>query len=58
LKKKDKLGIVTKKATRGQTSLSQGTTVSKSNIRVEAYGSVDELNSLIGYAISLSQDDF
>ncbi len=52
------MGIVTKKGDRGQTSLSQGTTVSKSNIRVEAYGSVDELNSLIGYAISLSQDDF
>lgn len=57
-KKKDKLGIVTKNGDIGLTSLSDGTTVSKSNIRVEAYGSVDELNSLIGYAIALSQDDF
>lgn len=41
--------IYTKTGDAGQTSLIGGTRVSKSDIRIEAYGTVDELNSHIGY---------
>ena len=33
---------------KGQTSLAGGTRVAKDDIRIEAYGSVDELNAFIG----------
>ena len=40
--------IYTKTGDRGQTSLIGGTRVPKHHIRIEAYGTVDELNSWIG----------
>ena len=40
--------IYTKKGDKGQTSLIGGTRVGKHHIRIEAYGTVDELNSHIG----------
>ncbi|UKT65668.1 cob(I)yrinic acid a,c-diamide adenosyltransferase [Pedobacter mucosus] len=40
--------IYTKTGDKGQTSLIGGTRVPKYNIRIEAYGTVDELNSFIG----------
>jgi len=40
--------IYTKTGDLGQTSLIGGTKVPKSNIRIEAYGTTDELNSFIG----------
>jgi cob(I)alamin adenosyltransferase len=40
--------IYTKTGDQGQTSLLGGTRVSKDHIRIEAYGTVDELNSFIG----------
>ena len=40
--------IYTKTGDKGGTSLIGGTRVSKSNIRIECYGTVDELNSYIG----------
>jgi len=40
--------IYTKTGDLGKTSLIGGTKVPKSNIRIEAYGTVDELNSYIG----------
>jgi cob(I)alamin adenosyltransferase len=40
--------IYTKTGDKGKTSLIGGTKVFKSNIRIEAYGTVDELNSYIG----------
>ncbi len=40
--------IYTKTGDKGQTSLFDGTRVSKYDIRVESYGTVDELNSNIG----------
>ena len=40
--------IYTKGGDKGGTSLLGGTRVSKSDIRIQAYGSVDELNAYIG----------
>jgi cob(I)alamin adenosyltransferase len=40
--------IYTKTGDQGKTSLIGGTKVPKSNIRIEAYGTIDELNSFIG----------
>jgi cob(I)alamin adenosyltransferase len=40
--------IYTKKGDKGKTGLIGGTRVSKHNIRIEAYGTVDELNSHLG----------
>ena len=44
------MGIVTKKGDAGKTTLLSGETVSKASARVEAYGTVDELGSLLGLA--------
>ena len=40
--------IYTKKGDKGQTSLIGGTRVPKSSMRIESYGTVDELNSYLG----------
>ncbi|MGB0402965.1 MAG: cob(I)yrinic acid a,c-diamide adenosyltransferase [Salibacteraceae bacterium] len=40
--------VYTKTGDKGETSLLGGTRVKKSHIRIEAYGTVDELNSYIG----------
>ncbi|HEY4799227.1 MAG TPA: cob(I)yrinic acid a,c-diamide adenosyltransferase [Bacteroidia bacterium] len=40
--------IYTRKGDKGETSLLGGTRVAKSHIRIESYGTVDELNSWIG----------
>ena len=40
--------IYTKKGDKGKTSLIGGTRVSKNHVRIEAYGTVDELNSWLG----------
>src|ERR1017187_4060225 len=42
------LKIYTKTGDKGTTSLIGGTKVSKSDLRIETYGTVDELNSYIG----------
>ena len=44
--------IYTKKGDSGETSLFGGERVSKSTERIEAYGNVDELNSLVGLTAS------
>lgn len=49
--------IYTKTGDLGKTSLIGGTKVSKNNIRIESYGTVDELNSHIGLANDLVKDD-
>ncbi len=40
--------IYTKTGDKGQTSLVGGTRVSKTHVRIEAYGTVDELNAWLG----------
>jgi ATP:cob(I)alamin adenosyltransferase len=51
------LKIYTKTGDRGDTRLFDGTKVRKDNVRVEAYGDVDELNSFIGAAASFLKDE-
>src|SRR5690349_12872826 len=48
--------IYTKTGDKGQTSLIGGTKVSKAHLRIEAYGTVDELNSYIGLCNDLLAD--
>ena len=49
--------IYTKTGDKGTTSLIGGTKVSKSHLRIEAYGTVDELNSYIGLCKDLLSDE-
>ena len=49
--------IYTKTGDKGNTSLIGGTKVSKAHLRIEAYGTVDELNSYIGLCKDLIKDD-
>lgn len=44
--------IYTKTGDRGKTALNGGLRVDKDCVRIDAYGTVDELNSVIGVAIS------
>ncbi|MFH5831574.1 cob(I)yrinic acid a,c-diamide adenosyltransferase [Halalkalibaculum sp. DA3122] len=44
--------IYTKQGDQGDTSLYGGDRVSKSSLRIEAYGTVDELNAWVGLALS------
>src|SRR6187551_2272990 len=48
--------IYTKTGDKGTTSLIGGTKVPKSHLRIEAYGTVDELNSYIGLCRDLVTD--
>lgn len=48
--------IYTKTGDKGDTSLIGGTKVSKAHLRIEAYGTVDELNSHIGLCKDLEDD--
>lgn len=45
--------IYTRSGDQGETSLVSGTRAKKSDLRINMYGEVDELNSRIGWAISL-----
>ena len=44
--------IYTKTGDKGNTGLFNGKRVSKASLRIEAIGTVDELNSVIGFVIS------
>jgi cob(I)alamin adenosyltransferase len=48
--------IYTKGGDRGKTSLGNGKRVKKTNIRIEAIGSIDEVNSFVGVAMMFVQD--
>ena len=52
------MSISTKTGDRGATSLIYGRRVSKCHPRVEAYGSVDELNAALGLARATAHHDF
>lgn len=49
--------IYTRTGDQGSTGLGDGTRVDKDSVRVEAYGTVDELNSVIGLLLSNSLPD-
>ncbi|RFU68168.1 cob(I)yrinic acid a,c-diamide adenosyltransferase [Peribacillus saganii] len=49
--------IYTKTGDKGTTSLIYGQRVSKTDSRVEAYGTCDETNSMIGLAVSLLKNE-
>ena len=51
------MSIATKRGDTGQTSLAGGIRVSKSDLRVETYGTVDELNTVLGFARSICQNN-
>jgi cob(I)alamin adenosyltransferase len=51
------MSIATTRGDTGQTSLAGGVRVSKADLRVESYGSVDELNAVLGFARSICRDD-
>jgi cob(I)alamin adenosyltransferase len=44
--------IYTRAGDAGETSLGEGSRVAKTDLRIEAYGTVDELNSVLGLALS------
>jgi cob(I)alamin adenosyltransferase len=48
--------ISTTRGDGGETGLAGGIRVSKASLRVEAYGSVDELNAALGFARSICDD--
>src|SRR5260370_7499567 len=50
------MSIATKRGDGGQTGLVGDVRVSKADLQVEAYGSVDELNSVLGFARSICQN--
>ncbi len=50
------MSIATKRGDGGQTGLAGGIRVSKANLRVETYGTVDELNTVLGFARSICSD--
>lgn len=49
--------IYTKTGDKGQTSLYDNTRVDKDDIRVESYGTIDELNSQLGLSRNFIQDE-
>jgi cob(I)alamin adenosyltransferase len=50
------MSISTMRGDGGQTSLAGGVRVSKASARVETYGTIDELNSTLGFARSICED--
>lgn len=49
--------IYTKTGDSGETSLYDGKRVKKDDIRVESYGTIDELNSMLGFARNFIDDN-
>lgn len=48
--------VYTKTGDAGETSLVDGSRVGKDDVRVAAFGDVDELNSILGWARALNED--
>ncbi len=51
------MSIATTRGDGGQTGLAGGIRISKGDLRVEAYGTVDELNSVLGFARSICTNE-
>jgi cob(I)alamin adenosyltransferase len=51
------MSIATKRGDGGQTGLAGGIRISKADLRVESYGTVDELNSSLGFARSICSNE-
>ncbi len=51
------MSIATKRGDGGQTSLVGGIRISKGELRIETYGTIDELNSHLGFARSICVHD-
>jgi cob(I)alamin adenosyltransferase len=51
------MSIATKHGDKGDTGLIGGARVSKADLRVEAYGTVDELGASMGFARSICEDE-
>ena len=49
--------VYTRSGDRGETSLVGGKRVTKDSLRVEAYGALDELNSIVGLARVFNEED-
>jgi cob(I)alamin adenosyltransferase len=49
--------VYTRTGDKGKTSLIGGTRVSKSDLRLETYGTIDELNSVVGVVIANMKSD-
>ena len=52
-----KIKIYTKSGDSGETSLFGGQRVSKDNLRIETYGTIDELNAVLGLALTEISDE-
>ena len=51
------MSIATKRGDGGQTGLAGGVRISKADLRVESYGSIDELNTVLGFARSICKNE-
>ncbi|MFN2390719.1 MAG: cob(I)yrinic acid a,c-diamide adenosyltransferase [Pyrinomonadaceae bacterium] len=51
------MSIATKAGDNGRTALVGGDRVSKADLRVEAYGTIDELGAALGFARSICEDE-
>lgn len=49
--------IYTKTGDKGETSLYDGTRIRKDSLRVDSYGTIDELNSSLGFASHFIEDE-
>ena len=49
--------IYTKSGDKGKTSLYDNTRVAKDSLRVESYGTIDELNSALGFAKNFIEEE-
>jgi cob(I)alamin adenosyltransferase len=54
--RRNPMSIATKRGDTGQTGLAGGIRISKADLRVESYGTVDELNTFLGFARSICQN--
>src|ERR1043166_4957712 len=54
----DSMSIATKTGDEGETSLMYGRRVPKTDARVDAYGSIDELNAALGLARATANEPF